>query len=77
MERGASGFDEVHRWSVDRPDEFWLRAWNDLGVVGDRGTTVLEGQGFRATRFFPEARLNVVDTLLAGPDDDVVLVSLD
>jgi acetoacetyl-CoA synthetase len=77
QERRASGFAEVHQWSVDHPDEFWSWAWTDLGVLGEPGPRPLEGEGLRGTRFFPQGRLNVVDTLLAGPADDVVLVARD
>jgi len=75
--RSASAFSEVHGWSVAHPDEFWSWAWADLGIVGDPGGTAIAGEGFLGTRFFPEARLNVVDTLLDGPDHDVVLVARD
>ncbi len=46
-------------------------------MVGDRAAAVVTGQGFGSTSFFPDARLNVVDTLLAGIDEDVVLVAID
>lgn len=53
-------------WSVSRPADFWDTLWDWLGVIGEKGPTVLEG-----TRFFPGARLNFAENLLglAPPDD--------
>jgi acetoacetyl-CoA synthetase len=72
---GCSGFDDLHRWSVEHPASFWREAWDDLGVVGDPGGESVVGSGFLDTTWFPTARLNIVDTLLAGPRDDEVLVA--
>ena len=71
-----ASFRETHQWSIDNPAEFWLEAWSDLGLVGDPGSTAATGQGFGDTQWFPNARLNIVNTLLAGNPDDEVLVAL-
>ena len=73
---GASGFADVHAWSVAEPAAFWREAWDDLGIVGDPGEWTVEGSGFLGTRWFPDARLNVVDTLLAGHADDVAVIAV-
>lgn len=58
---------ELHRWSVDHLAAFWEETWDHLGVIGDRGTPSLDfGDEMIEARFFPEATLNVVDTLLDG-----------
>lgn len=67
---------EAHDFSVSDPGEFWSVAWDDLGIVGDRGERVWVAGGFES-RFFPDARLNVVETLLAGDGSQVVLVGVD
>ena len=74
--RGAGDFSDLHDWSVRRTDEFWRQAWDDCGIVGDPGERVIVGSGFLGTSFFPDARLNVVDTLLAGPDDAEAIVGI-
>jgi len=73
---GFAGFRELHRWSIDSPDEFWREAWDDLGVVGDHGPRASQGDGFEGKRWFPDAQLNIVDTLLRGNPADEVLVAL-
>ena len=71
-----ASFRETHQWSINNPAEFWLEAWSDLGLVGDPGSTATTGLGFGDTQWFPNARLNIVNTLLAGNPDDEVLVAL-
>ena len=74
---GAAGFPELHAWTVAHPAQFWREAWDDLGIVGDPGDVIVEGEGFLGTSFFPQARLNVVDTLLAGDPTSTALVGID
>ena len=73
---GFANFRELHRWSIEFPDAFWREAWEDLGIVGDIGLQASEGAGFEGTRWFPDAQLNIVDTLLRGEPNDEVMVSL-
>ena len=74
---GAS-YEELHRWSIDAPDEFWQAIWDFTGVVGYAGDTVLErGESMRFDRFFPGASLNIVDTFLRFRGDDEAIVAID
>lgn len=72
---GHDSFRQTHQWSYENPGEFWSEAWDDLGIVGTRGSIARSGAGFNSTRWFPEASLNVVSTLLAGDPDTEVLVA--
>lgn len=77
---GHDHFESLHQWSVDHPEEFWSAAWDDLGMVGERGERVIEtGDGLFATRFFPDAQLNVAENLLRhrGPEPAMVFHSED
>jgi acetoacetyl-CoA synthetase len=72
---GVDGYEALHRWSVAEPDAFWTAAWDLGGVVGERGdTTFVPGAALHEARFFPDARLNVVETFLAttGPGEALV-----
>jgi acetoacetyl-CoA synthetase len=73
---GFADFRALHSWSIKNPADFWAEAWQDLGIVGTRGTTNLEGTTFQDSRWFPEASLNIVDTLLQGDPGAEVIVSL-
>ena len=76
-------FGAIHGWSVAHAPAFWREVWERCGMVGEPGEIVVdEGEPGEmwATRYFPDARLNVVDTILSGrgaSDDDVALVSRD
>ncbi len=78
---GITDAAALHRWSIEDPEAFWWLVWERTGVVGDAGGPAVEpASDLWRTRFFPEARLNVVDTILDGrgaADDDVALVSRD
>jgi acetoacetyl-CoA synthetase len=73
---GVEDSREAHRLSVADPGAFWADAWDDLGIVGGRGERSWLAGGFES-RFFPDARLNIADTLLAGDGSQVVLIGVD
>lgn len=65
----------LHDWSISYPDEFWSLAWDVCGLVGEKGAIrVLQDADPLQTKFFPQARLNVVDTFLRNADDREAIV---
>ncbi|ASK34288.1 acetoacetate--CoA ligase [Alcanivorax sp. N3-2A] len=67
----------LHRWSVNQPEAFWDQVWRFCDLRGEPGARVLEASGtFRHTRWFPEARINLAENLLARQDDHPALVSI-
>lgn len=69
-----AGYGELHRWSIDHPEEFWPSVWQFCDVIGEPGSVVLDGSGMPGTRWFPEARLNYAENLLRRRDDGDALV---
>ncbi len=68
----------LHRWSIDRRDQFWTLLWEFCGVVGTRGATVVERDGeLPGARFFPDSTLNFAENLLRRRDDAEALVFRD
>jgi len=72
-----AGYDSLHRFSVERMEEFWSAVWDFCGVVAQaRGTTVVADKAkMPGARFFPEARLNFAENLLRhsnGPGDAII-----
>ena len=64
--QGADGYEALHDWSIADPGAFWAAAWDACGMVGERGATAfVPGASLPEARFFPDARLNVVETFLA------------
>jgi len=69
-------YDVLHRWSIAEPAAFWGALWSFCSVVGDRGSTVFEPPsdgGMLGAKWFPEARLNFAENLLAGSSEQVVV----
>ncbi|HEX2017654.1 MAG TPA: acetoacetate--CoA ligase [Aurantimonas sp.] len=63
-------YDALHRWSVEHRADFWSTVWDFCGIVGERGETALAtGATMRDDRFFPNARLNFAENLLAPSGD--------
>ncbi len=59
------------RWSVDEKEAFWRAVWDHTGIVGERGgRTLIDGDRMPGARWFPDARLNFAENLLArgAPD---------
>ncbi len=72
---GHGDFEDLHAWSVAEPAEFWGAVWDELGVIGERGDTVIApATELWQTRFFPDATLNVAENLLAhrGPEPALI-----
>ncbi len=67
----APDYPSLHRWSVQRPEQFWEAMWGFGEVVCDTmGETVLEnGDRMPGARWFPEAWLNYAENLLLRRDD--------
>ena len=72
---GVSNYQQLHDWSITNPAEFWGYVL-DNNVIGDAGETVIAGAGFFDTKFFPTAKLNVVNTLLNGNLDQIIITEI-
>ena len=74
-DKGYESYSALHQWSVNNPGEFWSRAWDDNSVIGSKGSIFYtEGADFISSQFFPEARLNVAENLLAHGDGELVAI---
>jgi acetoacetyl-CoA synthetase len=67
----------LHRWSVHDPAGFWSAIWRECDIVGTAGDAVVEPHhNLAAARFFPNARLNVAENLLAHlPTDRPAIIA--
>jgi len=66
-----TGYESLYRWSVENPESFWQALWDFCGVRGLRGDgpALVDGGRMPGARWFPGARLNFAENLLAaGPD---------
>ncbi|MDF1629810.1 MAG: acetoacetate--CoA ligase [Alcanivoracaceae bacterium] len=74
-----NNYQELHRWSVTKPDAFWKHIWQFCDIVGeDPGATILQrAERFQDSHWFPEARLNFAENLLKRRDNGVAIIALD
>jgi acetoacetyl-CoA synthetase len=69
-------YADLHAFSIRETESFWSKAWDFLGVVGERGTApVFRPAGrFQDAKFFEGARLNYAENLLRKNDDSPALI---
>ncbi|MFZ2467688.1 MAG: acetoacetate--CoA ligase [Parvibaculum sedimenti] len=65
----------LHQWSIDHPEAFWDAVWDFCGVVGEKGTRfIVDGDQMPGAKFFPDAKLNFAENLLAHEGDGPALL---
>ena len=72
----VNDFQSLHKWSIENKESFWRYVFEDSGVVGTLGNKAIIDRGFLDSQFFPDAKLNIVDTLLKGSDDQIVITEI-
>jgi len=66
---GRRSYAELHRWSVERREEFWSLVWDFCDVRGKRtGPVLVNGDRMPGAQWFPQARLNFAENLLRRRD---------
>jgi acetoacetyl-CoA synthetase len=69
-------FQSLWQWSVDHMPEFWNLLWDWHGIIGDKGGRVLEGaEKMPGAKFFPDARINFAENLLADADEQLAITA--
>jgi acetoacetyl-CoA synthetase len=64
-----SGYEDLYRFSIDRPAEFWREVWTFCGIRGEMGErVVVDFDKMPGARFFPDARLNFAENVLRRRD---------
>lgn len=72
----VSDYQSLHKWSIDNKEAFWRFVFEDSAVVGNLGSQGVIGKDFLDSRFFPDAKLNIVETLLKGSDEQIVITEI-
>jgi acetoacetyl-CoA synthetase len=73
--RHLGDYGALHGWSIEDREAFWSLVWDFCGVVGERGERVIvDGDCMPGARFFPDAKLNFAENLLARSGSGDALV---
>ncbi|GLS17103.1 acetoacetate-CoA ligase [Labrys miyagiensis] len=68
-------YADLHRWSIESQGDFWSLVWDDSGIKGEKGERLaIDLDRIQKARFFPDARLNFAENLLARDDDTPALI---
>ncbi len=75
---GQDSYQALHRWSVEHPREFHDLVWDVCGMIGDKGSVVIDRpEDILAARFFPDAKISFAENMLARvkthPDDPAII----
>ena len=73
---GCRTYADLHAFSIRETGAFWSKAWDFLGVIGERGTGPVfsPGERFEDAKFFEGARLNYAENLLRKHDGSPALI---
>lgn len=72
-----SDYVSLHKYSIEHLEEFWQSVWQFGGVIGEMGSTVLTQHTMPGAVWFPQARLNFAENLLAhGADDQAAYIAI-
>ena len=71
-----AGYDDLYRWSVEHPADFWfeLARFADVRASWGDGQVIANAERMPGARFFPTARLNFADNLLRFRDRHPAIV---
>ncbi len=67
---------DLHEFSVRVPEVFWPALWDFCGIRGEKGAPpyIADGDKMPGAKFFPHARLNFAENLLAEPNRNAAIV---
>ncbi|WP_415900874.1 acetoacetate--CoA ligase [Neptuniibacter sp. QD48_11] len=70
-------YSELHRWSIENPERFWLNIWEQFDVIGSIGNApyLLNADLMPGSKWFPEAQLNFAENLLKFQDQNTALIN--
>ncbi|WP_415891096.1 acetoacetate--CoA ligase [Neptuniibacter sp. SY11_33] len=70
-------YSELHRWSIENPESFWLNIWEQCNVIGSMGNApyLLDADLMPGAKWFPEAQLNFAENLLKFRDKNTAIIN--
>ncbi|MDP7061863.1 MAG: acetoacetate--CoA ligase [Planctomycetota bacterium] len=69
-----NGYDALWQWSIENREQFWSLLWDFTGVIGDKGDRCLIHDVMPGASWFPDARLNFAENLLAHRGDQAAIL---
>ena len=69
-------YEELWKWSIEKPEKFWDSIWDYLNVLGEKGDILLQDKDkMPGARFFPNAKLNYTENVLKNKNEPLAIIS--
>ena len=69
-------YEELWKWSIEKPEKFWDSIWNFSNVLGEKGDILLQDKDkMPGARFFPNAKLNYTENVLKNKNEPLAIIS--
>ena len=69
-------YEELWKWSIQKPEKFWDSIWNYSNVLGEKGDILLKDKDkMPGARFFPNAKLNYTENVLKNKNEPLAIIS--
>ena len=74
--KALHNYDDLYRYSVDNPADFWSALWDFTKVSGDKGSgeVLRDGDKMPGAQYFPDAQLNFAENLLRHGGTETAVV---
>ena len=67
-------FENLWKWSVEHPEEFWSKFWDYSKIIGDKGQNIIEyNKFFNKTKFFSDSKLNYAENILKKKSSELAI----
>ena len=70
-------YQDLWKWSVESPADFWTSIWDYFGVVGDRGDGPVVSGTMPSARWFTGTTINYAANALRGDPDRLAVIFRD
>ena len=75
LDPGIHEYQDLHRYSIENPTEFWRAVWEFCEIVGYAGNEVIvDADRMPGAKWFPGARLNFAENLLRFRDEQTAIL---
>lgn len=73
-----SSYEDLYKWSIENISDFWSTVWDETGVVGDKGSHVVDSHATPAGNpaWFSDAKINWAENMLRCRSTHTALISI-
>ena len=70
----TKSFEDLWKWSVENPKDFWSKFWDFSKIIGVKGKeTIQNDKIFFKTRFFSDSKINYTENILKKKTKEIAI----